>query len=151
MQDFRWYIITKFPFRFMKKMKKTWPIFAAVVLIDVDPRLDLIDLIDLDDLRWVLASNYRPFRPTRSTSRVIAENRFFNLFLFSGDGRPVYFGSRFVSTIRPPHHFVTTAATGMYLCVKLKTPPFGRKFKSLINDLSVVFENVVHNWSGRYI
>ena len=53
-------IITKFPFRFMKKMKKTWPIFA-VALIDVDPRLDLIDLIDLDDLiddlRWVLVSN----------------------------------------------------------------------------------------------
>ena len=40
-----------------------------------------------DDLRWVLVSNYRPFLPTRSTSRVIAENRFFNLFLFSGDGR----------------------------------------------------------------
>ena len=47
----------------MKKMKKTWPIFA-VALIDVDPRLDLIDLIDLDDLiddliddlRWVLVS-----------------------------------------------------------------------------------------------
>ena len=40
-----------------------------------------------DDLRWVLVSNYRPFLPTRSTSRVIAENRFFNLFLFAGDGR----------------------------------------------------------------
>ena len=41
----------------MKKMKKTWPIFA-VALIDL--RLDLIDLIDLDDLiddlRWVLVS-----------------------------------------------------------------------------------------------
>ena len=48
------------------------------------------DLIDLDDLRWVLVSNYRPFLPTRSTSRVIAENRFFNLFLFAvdGTGRP---------------------------------------------------------------
>ena len=44
------------------------------------------DLIDLDDLRWVLVSNYRPFLPTRSTSRVIAENRFFNLFLFAVDG-----------------------------------------------------------------
>ena len=43
------------------------------------------DLIDLD-LRWVLVSNYRPFLPTRSTSRVIAENRFFNLFLFAVDG-----------------------------------------------------------------
>ena len=39
-----------------------------------------------DDLRWVLVSNYRPFLPTRSTSRVIAENRFFNLFLFAVDG-----------------------------------------------------------------
>ena len=38
-----------------------------------------------DDLRWVLVSNYRPFLPTRSTSRVIAENRFFNLFLFAVD------------------------------------------------------------------
>ena len=119
----------KVPFPLYEEDEEDVPV--AVALIDVDPRLDLIDL---DDLRWVLASNYRPFRPTRSTSRVIAENRFFNLFLFSGDGRPVYFGSRFVSTIRPPHHFVTTAATGMYLCLNLKTPPFGRKFKSLIND-----------------
>ena len=107
--------ITKFPFRFMKKMKKTWPIFA-VALIDVDPRLDLIDLIDLDDLiddlRWVLVSNYRPFRPTRSTSRVIAENRFFNLFLFAGDGRIISAVCRPSTAGRPPvDHFVSTIST----------------------------------------
>ena len=73
----------KVPFPLYEEDEEDVPV--AVALIDVDPRLDLIDL---DDLRWVLASNYRPFRPTRSTSRVIAENRFFNLFLFSGDGRP---------------------------------------------------------------
>ena len=65
---------------------------------------DLIDLDDLiDDLRWVLVSNYRPFRPTRSTSRVIAENRFFNLFLFAGDGRDGTAGTGRPSTAgRPP-------------------------------------------------
>ena len=77
------------------------------------------DLIDLDDLRWVLVSNYRPFLPTRSTSRVIAENRFFNLFLFSGDGRDGRDGTavdRWSTTGPGPgpgpvdHHFVTAAA-----------------------------------------
>merc|ERR1712242_606922 len=89
-------------------MKKTSLIFA-VALIDVYPRLDLIDLIDLDDLRWVLVSNYRPFRPTRSTSRVIAENRFFNLFLFAGDGRIISAVCRPSTAGRPPvDHFVST-------------------------------------------
>ena len=77
------------------------------------------DLIDLDDLRWVLVSNYRPFLPTRSTSRVIAENRFFNLFLFAGDGRDGRDGTavdRWSTTGPGPgpgpvdHHFVTAAA-----------------------------------------
>ena len=93
---------------------------------------------EVDDLRWVLVSNYRPFRPTRSTSRVIAENRFFNFFLFlifliflqsvdwSVDRRPG------IDPGRHFDHYVTTAATGMYLCLNLKTPPFGLKFKSLI-------------------
>ena len=105
----------KVPFPLYEEYEEDVADFAAVVLIDVDPRLDLIDL-DLDDLRWVLASNYRPFRPTRSTSRVIAENRFFNLFLFAVDGTAGTAVDRWSTTGPGPgpgpvdHHFVTAAA-----------------------------------------
>ena len=65
----------KVPFPLYEEDEEDVPV--AVALIDVDPRLDLIDL---DDLRWVLVSNYRPFRPTRPTSRVTSFFNFFDFF-----------------------------------------------------------------------
>ena len=113
----------KVPFPLYEEDEEDVADFAAVVLIDVDPRLDLIDL-DLDDLRWVLASNYRPFRPTRSTSRVIAENRFFNLFLFAGDGRDGTAGTGRPSTAGHfDHHFVTAAARQVCALIFVLKPP----------------------------
>ena len=107
--------ITKFPFRFMKKFKKTWPIFA-VALNDVDPRLDL-----------------RPYRPRRPHRRPQVGTRFiltsvssyevhkpsysrktffhFHFCFCRGLFLPDYFGSLsdHRSTAGPPvdHHFVT--------------------------------------------